>query len=305
MSDKTGRRAAPSQSRAKRASVPSSDTDPCWHELPDAFLSESGTVHVREPEDANLTQVQWQLRRGRYAKPFVFDDGEMLRLHFNLRYVQSAMRLDAPDELVLEYTQKMMAFLLFRPNPRHVVVVGMGGGSLSKFCYQHLPRTRVTTLEINAEVIGFAELFRIPPPNARMRIVHGDAVEYFAGKGEATDAILIDGCDRRGVAAAFCTADFYRNLRRRLRPGGIVVVNLIGGTHNGEVLRRTIAEVFDSHVLSLKVQVGGNRVLFAFNGSEPAPRDWPAIRDRAEGLSQALGLDFPAYAQNLQRSARR
>jgi len=274
-----------------------------WHELPDAFLSEQGTVHLKAPLDADLSELQRQLRRGNYRHPFVFDDGETLRLHFNLRYVQSAMSIAEPDALQLMYTQKMTAFLLLR-DPRHIVIVGLGGGSLTKFCYQRLPRARITTIEINQQIIGFGELFQVPPPNNRMRILHADAADYFAGTRERVDVVLLDGCDRHGVVPALCKPGFYRNLRKRLRPGGVLAVNLIGHAHDADQLQTMIAEEFGSPVMTLDVSDGGNRIVFVVNEAQASP-DWDAIKLRAAELAQQHDLDFRAYARGLQRSYQR
>src|SRR5690348_13659038 len=63
-------------------------------------------------------------------------------LHLGTDTIQSGMRVSAPDELVLAYTRSMMAFLLFVSEPQRVVTVGLGGGSVSKWVYRHLPRAR-------------------------------------------------------------------------------------------------------------------------------------------------------------------
>ena len=67
----------------------------------------------------------------------VFDDGKSRSLHFGTPARQSSMALDAPDRLQLPYTQAMMAFLLFQPQPEAVLMVGLGGGSMAKFLLRH------------------------------------------------------------------------------------------------------------------------------------------------------------------------
>jgi spermidine synthase len=47
-------------------------------------------------------------------------------LHFGTDWVQGAMRLSKPHRLELAYTQAMLAFLLFRPAPRNVLIIGLG-----------------------------------------------------------------------------------------------------------------------------------------------------------------------------------
>jgi spermidine synthase len=55
-------------------------------------------------------------------------------MHFTSLATQSAMSLSEPDALIAQYTRKMMSFLLFNPDPKHIVMIGLGGGSLAKYC---------------------------------------------------------------------------------------------------------------------------------------------------------------------------
>ena len=141
--------------------------------------------------------------------------------------IQSAMRVDDPDALALDYTRCMMAFLLFVPSPDHVLMVGLGGGSLAKFCHRHLPRTRLTVVEVNADVIALRGEFEVPD-DERLAIIQADAAEYLpAAEGDA-DVLLLDGFDDKGIAPTFLDRGFYRAARNRLRPGGLLVANFAG-----------------------------------------------------------------------------
>ena len=123
-------------------------------ELPSPFPLEPGTQWLIEPAEGFGAAQLDRWREGTLGRPFVFDSDGMRYLLFNTLGTQSSMRLDEPDALVSAYTRKMMAFLLFMPEPRHVLMVGLGGGSLAKFCYRHLPQTRISVVEINADVIS-------------------------------------------------------------------------------------------------------------------------------------------------------
>lgn len=274
-----------------------------WCAIPGELLEQDGVIRLREPAHADREELARRLRDGAYDKPFVVDDDGMRRLHFDFRYVQGEMKLGEPYKLSFPYTRKMMAFLLFVPKPRHVLIVGLGAGSLTKFCYRHLPRSRITTVEIDADVIALGELFEVPRPDRRLGIVHADAVEYLAGAGAAAEVILLDGCDKGGIAAAFRNERFYRDLRARLQPGGMLVMNLIGRADRTRAHLRLLARVFGGQPLVAEVSGGGNRVAFAFNDPGFAP-DWREIKRRAAELGQQYGLDFPAYARLLQRSHR-
>src|SRR3546814_12047416 len=71
--------------------------------------------------------------------PFIFELGTMRSLLANWAFVQSIMSTDDPDRLILDYTPQMMGFLLFNPSPQPIAMIGLGGGSLAKYCYTYLP----------------------------------------------------------------------------------------------------------------------------------------------------------------------
>src|SRR5487761_287046 len=147
-------------------------------------------------------------------RPFIIDSGTTRNLYFTPDWVQASMRLDDPTALIFAYTRKMMAFLLFKPVPRHVLMIGLGGGSLAKFCYHHLPRTRISVVESSTEVIALREQFAIPRDDERFEIIHEDGAAYLARMSLRTDIILIDAFDERGVAPSFASTDFYRSASR-------------------------------------------------------------------------------------------
>lgn len=275
-----------------------------WFEIPATFLQEPGVVLLREPPTALAHDLLVSLLEGTYKKPFVIDDGQVRRLYFTLSYVQSEMDLKEPNALNIAYTRKMMAFLLFLPRPKHIMIIGLGGGSLSKFCYQKLPRTRVTTVEINDDVIALSELFGVPRTDERLSIIHADATQYLATTDERVDVILLDGCDNQGVAPVFCDARFYQNVRACLKPNGMLVMNLVGAGDNLRAHVALIAETFLDRVIVQDVSADGNRVAFAFNEPGFSP-NWPSIERDAKKLEQQFGLDFTAFARKLQRSHQR
>ena len=130
--------------------------------MPSPFDVEGGTVLLLEPPWTKAGELRAQLLDESYPKPFVIDDGKQRYLYFNVHLMQSAMALRAPNALALRYTQKMMCFLLFHPRPRRIDLIGLGGGSLLKFCYHRLPGTQLTAVELDPDVIALREAFAVP-----------------------------------------------------------------------------------------------------------------------------------------------
>lgn len=273
--------------------------DRIW--IPAAFLFDEGMLFLHEPSDSDTRALIASLLECDYPKPFVFDNGVVRRLHFSPMYVQSEMVIRVPNVLSLAYTRKMMAFMLFSSAPRNILILGLGGGSITKYCYHHLPNTRITTVEIDSEVIAFSDLFEVPPPGARHTLVEGDAVDYVARMSGRVDVILLDGCDKHGIAPAFCDDGFYREIRAHLEPDGLLVMNLVGPTEPRRANLRSIERVFGSRPLVQEVSNDGNQIVFAFNNPAYEP-DWPVIERKAKWLARHHGLDFVRLAQKLRRT---
>jgi spermidine synthase len=116
-----------------------------------------------EPPGSSADTI-WGLLFDRiYDKPFILDHGRRRFLYFDFDNVQSAMSLEHPDRLNLGYTRRMMAFLLFNGSPGRILLLGLGGGSLAKFCYRRLPLAAITAIEDNEHVIALREQFCIHP----------------------------------------------------------------------------------------------------------------------------------------------
>ena len=237
-------------------------------------------------------------------RPSVVDDGIYRRLYFGPAYIQSEMSVEDPLALQLAYTRRMMAALLFLPRPKHIVIAGLGGGSLTKFCHHHLPKTRITTLEIDPRVIALAPAFQVPVDDPRSRIIEAEACAWFASADERYDLVLLDGYTETGIASGFGSPQFYADIRAGLRPGGIVVANILVTSAVLRQYRQVIDAAFDGRTIIQRVVPDGNSVVFAFNALA-SPPDWLAIGREAKKLETRLGLDFPAYARAMRRAYER
>ncbi|WP_242470774.1 spermidine synthase [Thiocystis violacea] len=266
-------------------------------DLPGSRLGERGRLRVLESEGCDPERLYNRILNGRYRKPFIVDDGQTRRLYFSLRFVQSSMRLDDPFALDFAYTRKMMAFLLFAPDPRRVLLVGLGGGSLAKFCHRYLPRTHLTVVEVSPDVIALRGEFNIPE-DARLEIVQADAAKYLPRAEADTDVLLLDGFDDEGIAPSFLSRKFYVAARRRLGPGGLLVANFCGPPERWHRHMRLLDWVFEGRVYIARVRYGDNYVAFAF-ADEGFPLDWARLEQRAGALAGLVPLDFPELLERL------
>jgi len=198
-----------------------------------------------------------------FDPPFVLQDGGSRSLHFTMGETQSSMRLDRPDELQIDYTRTMMGFLLLTPRPRDITMIGLGGGSLVKFCRRHLPFAPVTVVENNPAVIALRKDFGIPDDDDGLRVLADDGAAHLAAARGAIDVLLVDGFDAAGQPAQLCTQAFYDDCLRALRNGGVLVVNLHADHPQHELFTRRIARSFRGNAMQVLAPDKSNCVVFA------------------------------------------
>jgi spermidine synthase len=222
-------------------------------------------------------------------------------LHLGSDTIQSGMRIAAPEDLVLSYTRSMLAFLLFVPEPQRVVNVGLGGGSLAKWIYKHLPAAQQLVLEIDPRVIAVArQYFCVPPDDQRLRVIAGDGAGWLATQPDCADVILVDGYDGREQVAELSSADFYRSAAQALRGHGVLVVNLWGNDRRFDTYLQGIEGAFDGQVCCLPAAQRGNVIAMGFK-RKPLANRWDQLRERAHQLEAAYGLEFPQFVGALKQ----
>jgi len=133
------------------------------------------------------------------SSPYVVESRGTLRLHFRPSDVQSEMSKKAPDELVLGYTQTMVNALSFKKRQlRHIGMIGLGGGSIPKYCYRHFPNSAISVAEINPEVIALRDRFFIPADDERFVVYCEDGAEFVQRQQGSFDVLFVDGFDYKG-----------------------------------------------------------------------------------------------------------
>jgi spermidine synthase len=250
--------------------------------------------------------ARWRLRKPApdADSVYVTERFGVRSLHIGSDTIQSSMRLARPNDLELAYTRSMMAFLLFRPPPRRVLMVGLGGGSLAKFVYHRFPDAVIEVLEINPQVVAVARrLFGLPASDARLTVRVCDAAEYIAAGADGFDAILVDGYDGDSQVVELATTAFYNACRRRLEPGGVLVVNLWGSDRQFDEYLARVEAVFPGGTLCLPAEKPGNVIVFGFRDPPPALR-WDELEQSAAALEPRYALEFGRFVRGLRKMNR-
>jgi spermidine synthase len=157
--------------------------------------------------------------------PFVLGDAESRSLHFSIYQLQSRMLVGEPYELTVDYTRTMMGFLLLNRHPTHIAKIGLGGGSLAKFCRHSLPESNFMAIEVNPHVIALRDEFLIPEEGDHFRVIEADGADFIQGTIGTIDVLLIDGFDYQGQPPQLSSQKFYADCKRALAPTGVMVIN--------------------------------------------------------------------------------
>lgn len=230
----------------------------------------------------------------------VIDDADTRSLYFGTRARQSSMRLADPLALPLAYTRNMLAALLFKPQPRRILLIGLGGGSLARFLHGHLPESRIDCVESRPAVVDLARRFFQLPSHDRLGIHIGDGAGFLdACPAMHFDLILVDAFDGDGINPGVCSLAFFAASRRALAPGGVVSTNLWASPDAAlKTVLANMATGFDGQLLRLPVEERANIITLALDRSYTR-RELQALRPRAQDLENRFRLDLPKQLRTL------
>lgn len=209
-----------------------------------------------------------------YNHIYLAEDGSTRYMDFgNLR--QSAMLLKDPTELILRYTRFLALSVAFRPEPKRVLVLGLGGGSFPKRLYHDFPDVTIDVVDIDPEVIAIAKQYFQVPNDARLRLHSQDGRRFVQQVATQYDLIFLDAYNSDTIPFHLTTREFYQELATHLAPGGFVVSNIIAslrgpGSAFFRAMYRTLSEIFPvvyvvpTYDLSTGIVLGEiNIILFA------------------------------------------
>ncbi len=228
------------------------------------------------------------------ALTFVRDNGQ--------EAVQSRINLTAPHTLMSPYARGMFASYLYQPQPRRILIVGLGGGAMVHFLTHHEPQAHIDAVEIDPAVVRIADQYFGACSGGNLRVHTADAVAFIESTADRYDLILMDaflrpsgGTDATGVPAQMKTLAFLNRLKQTLAPGGVVAFNI----NEHATMADDIAAVRTAfgNAAVYRCPPSDNKVIIATEGAPAADND---ARVRAGSLDARFGgaLSFAEILRN-------
>lgn len=154
-------------------------------------------------------------------------EGDGIRsLRFDRR-VQSAMDVRDPYESPVAYTDYLHLALAIKPDARRALVLGLGGGTLSKRMWRDYPEITVDTVELDPVVVEVARRYFAFPDDPRLSVVVQDARRFVQTTDRRYDMIVVDTYYADAVPFHMTTEEFFREAKSRLATDGVVAYNII------------------------------------------------------------------------------
>jgi spermidine synthase len=220
--------------------------------------------------------------------------------------------------------------LLGRPIER-VAILGNAAGTIARAYGVYYPQAEIDGVELDPEVSRVGRRWFGLGDNPRLRVRDADARPFLASTDRRYDLIVVDAYRQPYIPFYLATREFFQLARERLRPGGIVALNVASVPRDRELARSIAGTLaaelpqvwawkplrFNQLVLGLSEPVSRRELvarlgslapplrvlgdLFA-EGVRPAPRvDDPWTDDRApvEWITDRMILEFAAAGGEL------
>lgn len=240
-------------------------------------------------------------QRVRIAPVTLSESAGIRYLHFGTEWIQGAMRIRKPNQLVLSYSHKMVAWMLFNRYPQQIAHLGLGSASLTKFSYTTFPDSITHVAEINPDVINVCHsMFELPSDDERLHVNLINAQDFvkdeqYTGK---FDIMHVDLYDADAKGPVLDSPEFYADCSRCLKDSGIMVVNLFGEVPSYDKNIRAIRQSF-REVVSMSPIPEGNVIVLAFK-KKPAI-DWQDLEVEASRIKGETNLPTRQWIKDFKK----
>lgn len=142
---------------------------------------------------------------------------------------QSGIILGDRSQLTFWYTREIANLVSSRQEKSSILNLGGGAFVLPSYLADKYPGSQIDVVEIDPQLVDIAksEFGYVERPN--MRVIAGDARTFVNQTDEHYDIVIVDVYGDGSIPFTFMTAEYGRAVSQLVKPGGIVVANIIAG----------------------------------------------------------------------------
>jgi spermidine synthase len=207
--------------------------------------------------------------------------------------LESAVDLNNPLNLLVPYTRTLYAAMFFQPEPKRVLMIGLGGAGFHRPFAAAFPEALLQTAELDRKVLELCETRLGWKPTAQTPVELMDGRMFVKRNREKWDWLILDAFRGGFVPPHLKTEEFYRECAARLDDRGVFVSNLHPNSQLYYSDIKTIREVFPQ-VIFFQTQGRGNVIAVAVKYRTPSIADdakWPASDELTRRLRGLVDME--------------
>jgi spermidine synthase len=239
---------------------------------------------------ASAQQTLLEERSSTYNNIYVYKNGPMVSMTFghNKRFYTESI-YDTTNELSLPvtYTRYSTVALAYSSGLENMLEVGFGGGRTAWYLHRHVPTLDITAVELDPAVVDLAKKHFGVRTEDKFKIEVADGRNYMVKSPGTWNIIMIDAYRGPFVPFHLLTEEFFKLVKTRLKPGGVVVQNVEPSTMMFDSAVATIQRVFPNVDL---YEAGGNVIAVAYDGPR---RSQEALLARTKALQKQYSFLYP------------
>ena len=187
-----------------------------------------------------------------YHRIFVYRSGSVVTLQFGKRrlvQVQSQVNLNNLRKHMLEYTRLAFCGLLYAPEPKKMLVLGLGGGVIPREMHHYLPALEIDVVEIDPEIPLIAKRFFGFRQDDKLRVHIADGRMFIKKQLRRDpvpkyDIVILDAFNSDYIPFHLMTKEFLEEVKGILADDGVVVANVFYNNRLFDAELKTFLSVF-------------------------------------------------------------
>ncbi|MCJ8318713.1 MAG: fused MFS/spermidine synthase [Colwellia sp.] len=245
--------------------------------------------------------------RSLYRNIIVEDTGDLRCLRFNVKNSkssQSCFLKSNPQSLVFNYTKLLFSALLVNNQPERILIIGLGGGTMSNTLHQLFPKSRIDNVEIDPSVVKVARQYFGFFENENVKTYTQDGrifIKRALLKKQKYDWIILDAFNGEYIPEHLLTQEFLTEAKQLLSTNGVLTSNTFSSStlyaHESATYQSVYNEFFN-----VRNQKNNNRIILVSAQQLPSDKE---LLQRIEVLKPQLSpfnIDISAIYSSMTSS---
>ena len=242
-----------------------------------------------------------------YGNIVVEDTGDLRCLRFNVKSStsnQSCFLKSQPQSLVFNYTKLLFSALLINKQPERILIIGLGGGTMSNTLNQMFPNSLIDNVEIDPSVVKVARQYFSFFENNHINTYIQDGrifIKRALLKKQKYDWIIFDAFNGDYIPEHLLTKEFLNESKQLLTANGVLTANTFSSSqlyaHESATYQAVFGEFFN-----VRNTKNNNRIILVTPGQLPSNKQLLQRTALLKSQLQPYNIDISAIYSSITSS---